>query len=178
MDDSTEAPTLAHIALQPSLQDTEQAIDGLMALIAFQYRCEELRRRFDEDRTPIRYDDAVDAYRFLARLLAIELGPEQEDPERVDSMGALVSFQDDAYWIQEPVVKAIVEGFEREIAEDSATLSGASSRRAILRMRRRARRRMHAAKTPGALLAESGRRLARSPAPSPSAISTRAVSGT
>ena len=93
-----------------------------MALIAFRSRCEELRRRFDEDRTPIRYDDAVDAYGFLARLLAIELSPEQEDPERVDSMGAPVSFQDGARWIQEPVVRAIIEGFEREIAEDSATL--------------------------------------------------------
>ena len=122
VDDSTEAPSLAHIALQPSSQDTEQGIDGLMALIAFRSRCEELRRRFDEDRTPIRYDDAVDAYGFLARLLAIELGPEREDPERVDSMGALVSFQNGECRIQEPVVRAIVDGFEREIAEDSATL--------------------------------------------------------
>ena len=122
MDDSTEAQSLAHIALQPSSQDTEQGIDGLMALINFQCRCEELRRSFKEDGIPVPYDQAVDAYRFLARLLEIELVPEREDPKRVDSMGALVSFQDGAYWIQEPVVRAIVEGFEREIAEDSATL--------------------------------------------------------
>ena len=122
VDDSTEAPSLPRIALLPSLQDTKQGIDGLMALINFQYRCEELRRSFEEDGIPVSYGQAVDAYRFLARLLAIELGPEREDPERVDSMGALVSFQDGAYWIQEPVVRVIVEGFEREIAEDSATL--------------------------------------------------------
>ena len=122
MDDSTEAPSLAHIALLPSLQDTEQAIDGLNALIAFQYRCEKLRRRFEEDGIRASYAEAVEAYGFLVRLLAIELGPERESPERVDSMGAIVSFQDGAYWIQEPVVRVIVEGFEREIAEDSATL--------------------------------------------------------
>ncbi|MCY4470740.1 MAG: hypothetical protein OXC08_18650 [Thiotrichales bacterium] len=124
MDKSTDAPSLAHIALQPSSQVTEREIEGTMVLCAFQFRCEEYRRRFEEDGIPISCDEAVNVYELLARLLAIDPDPKGESAERLDSisMGGIVSFQDGRLLFQEPAIRAIIEGFEREIAEDSTTL--------------------------------------------------------
>lgn len=71
------------------------------------------------------------------------------------------------------------EGFIGQRDPALRAAEGYSERRAVKtgipRMRRRTRRRLHAAKTPGASLAESGRRLACSPAPSPRRTSKRAA---
>ena len=90
-----------------TLADIEQRVEVLEALAISRFRCEEYRRRFEEDGVPISTNEAVNAYGFVPRLLEIE-------PRPAEDIAYLAS--------REPQIRAIVEGFEREIAEDLQTL--------------------------------------------------------
>lgn len=80
-----------------------------------------------DDATP--YEKAVEVFQGCREqfegqkeLYARELCPINGNPERLTSMN-LIMFRDVQGWkFNEPIVKVIVEGFEREVAEESTTL--------------------------------------------------------
>ena len=75
------------------------------------------------------YDEAVEFFRTCRvqfeghkELYARELCPINGNPERLTSISVIMYRDEEGWKFDEPIVKVIVEGFEREVAEESKTL--------------------------------------------------------
>ena len=118
MDKSTVSPSLAHMAMLYGPR-TEQKLDA--ALGPFLKLRDEYRRRFKEDDVALTHDEAFEAYKLVAPLYAPDMTPDEAAREAV--MNAICfPCKTGGYGFREPAVKAILEGFERMIAEGSQTL--------------------------------------------------------
>ena len=119
MDKSIGSPSLAYMAMLYGPR-TEQEIDA--ALVPFRKLRNEYRRRFKEDGIALTRNEAVEAYKLVVPLYAPDMT--DEEATRQASMHAITfpCLQTGTFGFREPAVKAILEGFERMIAEGSQTL--------------------------------------------------------
>ena len=113
------AVSLAHMAMLYGPR-TEQELDA--ALASFHKRRDEYRRRFEEDDIPLTQEEAVEAYKLMAPLHPGEMDPETAALQAVWNAICFPCFQTDTLGFRGRAVKAILEGFERTIAEGSQTL--------------------------------------------------------
>ena len=118
-------PSLAHMRQIYGPHVTEQMLDE--ALPSFYKRRDEYRRRSKEEDSPLSYNDAVETYRFVAPLLS-EPDPESTDYRQWCELRAILAaitnphFETGGFCFAMVAVRAIIEGFEREIDENSETL--------------------------------------------------------
>ena len=108
------------MALLYGPQVTEQQLDA--ALFPFYERRDSHRRRFQEDGIAISYNEAVDAYRFVAPLLS-EPAPEYAEQRAILNAITFPCSETGGFGFRVPAVRAILEGFERQISEESTTLN-------------------------------------------------------
>ena len=119
MDKSTGSPSLAHMAMLYGSR-TKQELDA--ALVPFHKQRNEYRRRFKEDGIALTRDEAVEAYRLMAPLYAPDMTDEEAELQAVVHAITAPCFKTGRLVFREPAVEAIVEGFERMIAEGGTTL--------------------------------------------------------
>ena len=119
MDKSTASPSLAHMAMLYGPR-TEQELDA--ALGPFRRRRDECRCRFQQDGIALTQDEAVEAYKLVAPLYAPDMTDEEAARQAVIHAIAFPCFETGALGFRGPAVKAILEGFERALAEGSQTL--------------------------------------------------------
>ena len=98
---------------------TERELDA--ALGPFYELRDKYRRRFQEHGVAISHSEAVEAYRLVAPLLT---EPDPQYAERRAVMNAITfpCAETGGFGFRMPAVRAILEGFEREIAENSRVL--------------------------------------------------------
>ena len=113
MDKSTGSPLLARMSLlHGELPD---------ALASFRKLRDEYRRRFEEDGIALTQDEAVEAYKLVAPLYPPDMP--LDEAARQAAMNAIAfRLESGGFVFRGPAVKAIIEGFEREIAEGSDAL--------------------------------------------------------
>ena len=119
MDKSTGSPSLAHMAILYGPR-TEQELDA--ALGPFCKLRDEYRRHFKEDGIALTQDEAFEAYKLVAPLYAPDMTPDEAAREAAMNAICFPCFETGGHGFREPAVKAILEGFERMIAEGSQTL--------------------------------------------------------
>ena len=116
MDKSTASPSLAHMAMLYGPR-TKQELDA--ALDPFSMLRNEYRRRFKEDGIALTQDEAVEAYKLVAPLYPPDMTDEEAALQAVLNAISFPCFETGGFGFRGPAVKAIIEGFEREIAEGS-----------------------------------------------------------
>ena len=121
MDKSTGSPSLAHMA---EMLFGERPAQELVAALAPFFRLRnKYRRRFDEDRKArLTQDKAVEAYKLVAPLYAPDMTDEEAVLQAVMHAITDIGRETGELVILGPAVKAILEGFERMIAEGSDAL--------------------------------------------------------
>ena len=119
MDKSTASPSLAHMAMLYGPR-TEQELDA--ALVPFFRLRNEYRRRFKEDNIALTQVEAVEAYKLVAPLYAPHMTDDEATLQAVRHAITFPCFETDGFGFRGPAVEAILEGFERMIAEGSQTL--------------------------------------------------------
>ena len=119
MDKSTGSPSLAHMAMLYG-ERIEQELDA--ALVPFRRLRNEYRRRFKEDGIALTQDEAVEAYKLVAPLYAPDMTDEEPSLQAVRHAITDPCLETGGFVFRGPAVKAILEGFERMIAEGSQTL--------------------------------------------------------
>ena len=119
MHKSTDSASLAHMAAPWFGERTPQEL--LAALVPFCRFRNEYRRRFEEDGIALTQDEAVEAYKLVAPLYAPHMT--DEEAARQAAMNAIACrLESGEIVFRGPAVEAILEGFERMIAEGSQTL--------------------------------------------------------
>ena len=113
------AVSLAHMAMLYGPR-TEQELDA--ALVPFGKRRDEYRRRLKEDGIALTQEEAVEAYKLMAPLYPGEMDPETAALQAARHAITFPCFETGGFGFRGPAVKAILEGFERAITEDSQTL--------------------------------------------------------
>ena len=99
---------------------TEQELDA--ALAPFHKRRDEYRRRFEENGIALTQEEAVEAYKLMAPLYPGEMDPETAALQAAKHAITFPYYETGGFGFRGPTVKAILEGFERAIAEGSQTL--------------------------------------------------------
>ena len=118
MHKSTDSASLAHMVAPWFGERTPQE---LLALVPFRRFRNEYRRRFEEDGIALTQDEAVEAYKLVAPLYAPHMT--DEEAARQAAMNAIACrLESGEIVFRGPAVEAILEGFERMIAEGSQTL--------------------------------------------------------
>ena len=117
MDEFSEFPSLTHMVLLLGPR-TEHEIDAALARIGeFDGQRDEYRRRISESGIALRQDEAVEAYNLVAPLCVSNLDPEFADLCAITSMICFPCKETGMFGFLEPAIKAILDGFEREIVE-------------------------------------------------------------
>ncbi len=119
MDKSTASPSLAHMAM---LYGPRTKQELLAALVPFRRLRNKYRRRFEEDNIVLTQDEAVEAYKLVAPLYAPHMTDDEAALQAVRQAITFPCFETGGFGFRGPVVEAILEGFERMIAEGSQTL--------------------------------------------------------
>ena len=119
MDKFIGAPSLTHMRILYGPQVTEQGLNA--ALPPFYNLRGEYRRRFQEHGVAISHSEAVEAFGLVAPLLT------KPDPKFVELRAVMNAItypcaESGGFGFRMPAVRAILEGFEREIAENSRVL--------------------------------------------------------
>ena len=119
MDKSTGSPSLAHMAMLYG-ERTEQELDA--TLVPFLRLRNEYRRQFKEDDIALTQDKAVKAYKLVAPLYAPDMTLDEAALQAARHAITDPCLETGGFVFLGPAVKAILEGFERMIAEGSQTL--------------------------------------------------------
>ncbi len=120
MHKSTGSPSLAHMAMLYG-ERTEQELDD--ALAPFRKLRDEYRRRFKEDGIALTQVEAVEAYKLVAPLYPPDMTDKEEATlQAVRHAIAFPCFETGGFGFRGRAVEAILEGFERMIAEGSDAL--------------------------------------------------------
>ena len=93
-------------------------MDNSTGLSLFFKSCDEHRRRFKEDGIALTRDEAVETYKLMAPAYPPLMDPEAAERQTV--WNAIICHETGRF--KPKAVMAIIEGFEREIAEGSSTL--------------------------------------------------------
>ena len=99
---------------------TKQELDA--ALVPFRRLRNKYRRRYEKDNIALTQDEAVEAYKLVAPLYAPDMTKEEAALQAVLNAIAFSCFETGGFGFRGPAVEAILEGFERMIAEGSQTL--------------------------------------------------------
>ena len=114
MDKPIRSPSLAHMAMLYGPR-TEQELDA--ALGPFCQRRDEYRRRFQEDGIALTEEEAIKAYKLMEPLYAPDMTPDEAEWMAVQSAITFPCLESGRFGFREPAVKALLEAFERQIAE-------------------------------------------------------------
>ena len=113
-------PSLAHMRLLYGPHVTERELDA--ALGPFYELRDKYRRQFQECGIAISHSEAVEAFKLVAPLLLTEPDPQYTEQRAVMNAITFPCAETGGFGFRMPVVRAILEEFEREIAENSRTL--------------------------------------------------------
>ena len=114
-------PSLAHMRQTYGPHVTEQMLDE--ALPPFLKRRDEYIRRSTKEGIPLFYKEAVEIYRFVVPLLSErDLGSDYCESRAILTAITNPCFETGNFTFAMVAVRAIIEGFERAIAEDSTAL--------------------------------------------------------
>ena len=113
IDGTTGGPSLAHMAILYGAQ-TEQELNA--TLDAFYTRCGEFRTRYENKSVSLSFDEALEAFALVAPLFE-KSGSDFDEIRAVINAICFPCFVTGGFGFRMRAVEAILEGFEREIAE-------------------------------------------------------------